>query len=452
MKRLIEATQLVQEKNYQQAAKLVNDVLDDDPNNGHALYILGFIAYEEDRLGVARNLLKRCMDLGNVNAKILALYGRTFQEGHDLAEAEAVFKKAIALDPKYVDPYLNIGLNYVVQGKPEKAFPWLEKALSLSPGLPEALFNRGIAKLMNGDWTGWEDYEAFVGRSPDRKERVYGNEPRWNGEKGKTIVTYGEQGIGDEIKFSSCIPDLIKDSKKVIIECDRRLKGLFKRSFPEADVYGTRFVTDSPELNWIQNYQIDGRAAFSSLPKYYRKKTEDFPGKPFLVADPERRLQWKTLLASISDKKKVGIAWTGGTKATGSNRRRLTLEELLPILSQDFTFVSLEYRNRDEEIEEFHKKHGIKIHHWQRALDTYDYDDTAGLVAELDMVIGVNTSALHLSSSLGVKTLAMIPEWPIWVWGCKGDSVPWSKDLKIFRQKGSWESVISRVANEIKGK
>jgi ADP-heptose:LPS heptosyltransferase len=228
------------------------------------------------------------------------------------------------------------------------------------------------------------------------------------------------------------------------------LTGLFKRSFPKADVYGTRFVTEGPELSWINDYTIEARAAFSSLPKYYRQKKEDFPGTAYLTADPERRLQWKSLFDTLGKRPKIGIAWTGGSKKTGSQRRRLTLEMLLPILSQDCTFISLEYKNRDKEIKEFQKKHGIKIHHWNRAVDTYDYDDTAGLVAELDMVIGINTAVLHLAGGLGIKTLALIPEWPIWVWGHKGDSVPWSKDLKIFRQKGSWESAISRLAHELR--
>lgn len=447
---LVRAHGLIEANNYQKAALLINEVLDDIPDCEQALYMLGFIAYQESRFGMARCLLRRAIDLGSPNAKVITLYGRTFQEGHELGPAEDAFRRAMSLDPSYVDPYVNLGLNYIMQAQPRKALPLLEKALVLAPDLPEAMYNRGIANLLLKRWDiAWPDYEQCLGRVSDRKERIYrlpDHEPRWDGTKGKTVVTYGEQGIGDEISFASCIPDLIRDSEKVIVDCDRRLEGLFKRSFPEADVYGTRFA----EAEWPQNYKIDARAAMSSLPGFYRTDESQFPGTPYLKADPERRLQWRSLFDSINDKPWIGIAWTGGSKITGSHRRSLKLEQLLPLLTQiDANFVSLEYKDRKDEIEAFENKHGIRIHNWPRATMAHDYDDVAGLVAELDMVVGVTTASLRLAGALGVKTVAMVQEWPIWFWGIEGSTIPWSKCTTIHRQRGSWDSLIKRVAYDV---
>lgn len=451
-KRLNEAQQAVARKDYDEALRLINKTLDDDPDNALGLYMLGFIAIEQERFGLARAVLHRCLELESSQSDVWNAYGRTFQEGHDLKQAEIAYQRAMALNPKSPHPYVNLGLQYVVQGQPKRAMPLLEKALTFGD-IPEAKYNLGLAKLLLRDWRGWEDYEQCLGRSKDRKERIYCNpfESRWDGSKDKTIVCYGEQGLGDQIAFASCLPDLIRDSKKVIIETERRLVGLFQRSFPEADVYGTRFMD---EVDWLDKYQIDARVAFGSLPKFYRQSTDRFPGTPYLRADDDRRTQWRALFATRGTKPKVGICWTGGTKATGRDRRSLKLEQFLPILKQDVTFVSLEYSEEAEkQITEFEKKHGIKIHHWDRATVSHkyhDYDETAALIAELDMVIGVTTSALHLAGALGVKTWALVPEWPTWLWGVQGDTLPWNKSLKLYRQRGTWDSLIARVAHDFK--
>lgn len=451
LKRLKEATEAVERKDWTEALRLINKALDDDPDCPQALYMLGFVALEEERFGLARAVLHRCIELKSDKSEVWNAYGRTFQEGHDLSEAERAYQRAMALDPRNEHPYVNLAVQHNVQGNPTRAIPLLEKAIRINPS-PQAVYNRGLSKLLLHDWSGWDDYEACLGRSKDRKERIYLNppEPRWNGEKGKTVIAYGEQGLGDELTFASCLPDLIRDSKKVIIDTDRRLVNLFKRSFPEADVYGTRF---RDEIDWQEKYDIDSRVAFSSLPKFYRKTTGSFPGSPYLVADPQRRTQWKALLESLGNKPKIGIAWTGGTKATGRERRSLKLEQLLPLFDVDATFISLEYKEEAEkEISDFQEKHGITIHHWDRATvsDKYfDYDETAALVSELDLVIGVTTASLHLAGALGVKTFALVPEWPTWLWGVSGE-IPWHNSVKLYRQRGTWESVIARVSHDVK--
>lgn len=447
------AKELIEVKDYPPAAKLINEVLDDDPNCAQALYMLGFIAYEEGRLGMARALLRRCLDLGTNNAKVWCLYGRTFQEGHDQEEGEAAFRRAMAIEPNYVDPYVNLGLSYVVQGKPRMAIPLLQRALSIKPDLPEAKYNLSLCYLLLRDWKkGWPDFDAVLGRVKDRKERVYRSpmEPRWEGKPDQNVVAYGEQGIGDEISFASCLPDLIKTSRKVVVECDSRLERLFARSFPNATVYGTRFRND---IEWNEREAIDARVAFGSLPKFFRTDAKDFHGTPYLIPDPDRVVQWEALLSRIDKGQKrprIGIAWTGGSKETGSERRKLTLNQLLPILQQDACFVSLEYKDREAELASFSAKYGIKVHSWDRATRTGDYDDTAALVSCLDLVVGVTTASLHLSGALGVKTFAMVPEWPTWMWGVEGSTFPWSSCTTLYRQRGSWDSLIKRVAHDVK--
>jgi ADP-heptose:LPS heptosyltransferase len=181
----------------------------------------------------------------------------------------------------------------------------------------------------------------------------------------------------------------------------------------------------------------------------FRSKPEDFPGKPYLKADPERRIQWRALFDTLR-KPVIGIAWTGGLNNTGKKKRSLKLEDLEPIFrSIDATWVSLEYRDRDDEIQAFYEKTGIQIHQWKRATRTEDYDDTAGLVAELDLVVSVSTAVIHLAGALGKDCWVLVPNKPRWFYLLEGE-IPWYKSVKLFRQKQNGEWPIEEVSRLLK--
>jgi len=166
-----------------------------------------------------------------------------------------------------------------------------------------------------------------------------------------------------------------------------------------------------------------------SLPRFYRNKDEDYPGGKYLIPDPERVIQWKSLLNSISNKPKIGIAWNGGQTNTGSFERSLTLKDLEPILNLDCEFISLEYK--DPNIQ------GTKIRHWPHATLTKDYDDTAALVESLDLVISVTTTVVHLAGALGKECWCMVPKYPNWRFHMTGET-PWHSSVKLYRQTHDW--------------
>src|SRR6478609_10291686 len=146
LKRLQEARDFIERKDYPEALRLINKTLDDEPDNAQALYMLGFVALEEEKYGLARTALHRCLELESQRSEIWNAYGRTFQEGHDLKQAEIAFQRAMALDPKNEHPYVNLAVQYNVQGQPKKALALLEKAIKLKSS-PEAIYNRSLSKL-----------------------------------------------------------------------------------------------------------------------------------------------------------------------------------------------------------------------------------------------------------------------------------------------------------------
>ena len=273
-----------------------------------------------------------------------------------------------------------------------------------------------------------------------RKIITLNDEPRWDGKRVDTLFVYGEQGLGDEIMMASCIPDAARDVGKVVLECDPRLAGLFKRSFPGVDVYGTRRVKS---VDWPQQYTVDAGAAIGQLPMFYRPTPEACPGTPYLVADPERRLQWRALLDSLGRKPKIGICWSGGRKWTNAVGRSMGLEAFRPLIEAiDADWISLQYKDPQAEI----AAAGLPVRHWPHGATTSDYDDTAALVSELDMVIGVHTAVHHLAGALGVPALVLVPSKGLWIWQL--EPMPWYRSARTFKQRADepWQKTMQRLS------
>ena len=164
----------------------------------------------------------------------------------------------------------------------------------------------------------------------------------------------------------------------------------------------------------------------------------------WFVADPDRRVQWRALLDSRAPKIKIGIAWTGGTRQTGRKDRCLSLDnlkQLCDLTGLPVFWVSLEYIEPDPEI-----KH-IPIHHWRRGTDTDNYDDTAALVKELDLIITVPTTVTHLAGALGKETWCLVPKHPNWRFGLTSDQNIWHSSVTHIRQgeDEDWSDVVGRV-------
>lgn len=444
---LVQAEKHRLNREYEDALRLTVDFMNEHFDYVPAMVLCAHIFIDTGRIGLAHAIMERAAVIAPDLPVVWNNLGICYDEEQKLDEAEKCFIKALNRDPNDDLALSNLAHVYLRKGNPQKSLNCGEKAAKINPKIPEVQFNIGQANLMMGNWKeGWKGYEHNLGKHRGRKERTYGHIPRWTGINGMTLIAYGEQGIGDEISFASCIPDLMKENK-VVIECDHRLQGLFLRSF-KCPVYGTRYFKGG--LEWPAQYDFDATVAMGSLPGFYRNSDESFPGTPYLIADPERRIQWRALLDSLGPRKKIGIAWTGGIKKTGTANRSIALPDMLPILRQDADFISLQYK-QSPEIYEVYEKYGVVIHHWPHATETKDYDDTAALVAELDLVITVQQSAVHLAGGLGVPCWAMIPEAPLWRYGVKGTSFPWANSVKLYRQSGKWVNTVAQIATDLRG-
>jgi hypothetical protein len=304
--------------------------------------------------------------------------------------------------------------------------------------------------LANGDYArGWEDYEMRNARGRGTGERAFPF-PAWRGEElrpGASLLVFAEQGLGDEIMFASCVPDLVARGFDCVIECDVRLAGLFARSFPAATVHG---AARDGDRRWLSDYpQIEAQCAIGSLPRLLRRSRAEFPPRDgYLRADPQSVTRWRTRLARDTAGRSVGIAWRGGSASTRGDLRSVPLNVLAPLFAiPRLTFVNLQ-RDAGNAIEEITATYGANVLNYAEALT--DVEETAALLNALDCVITVDNSVAHLAGALGCPTWIMLAYSADWRWLRTQAECLWYPSATLWRQSapGDWAGVITLLAEQ----
>jgi hypothetical protein len=372
----------------------------------------------------------------------------------DMQGAVGACRKALAYRDDRPDIHVTLGSSLFALGNTEEAMAAYQRALAVDPDFPDAQFHMGLIHLMCGNYReGWQGFEQRFRRAKNKGMRPC--LPRWDGTslRGRTLLVMREQGLGDEIMYSSCYQQVVNEARHCVFECDPRLQQLFLRSFPEATFYSL----GDPQANARVDpgMTIDARVYAGSLPFYLRRSADDFPQhQGYLMPDAQKVSYWRTRLSLLGAGLKVGISWRGGTVFTHRERRSLLLRELLPVLSvPGVRWVNLQYGKRADEISELYSNHGIVIADWPEAIDG-DYDETAALVSALDLVISVCTSVVHLTGALGKSVWVMSALVPEWRYGLGGSSMPWYPSARLFRQtaQGAWEPVVFSVEQSLRQK
>ncbi len=362
-------------------------------------------------------------------------------------DAVACLRQALELKPDYAEAYSNLGVTLQALNQPDSAVESYQRALEIKPDYADAHYNLGFTYLILGKLkAGWEKYEWRWKVKPSTRPFP---QPWWDGSDltGKTMLIWGEQGVGDEILFASVLPDIIQAAGHCVVECDPRLVSLFARSFPQAEI----IPRSNPPHPRLSQPDIQLQCPMGNLPRWFRSSLESFPQHhDYLKADPERVAFWKQRLDALGSAPKVGVAWRSRLRNASRDIHYTELSQWGPILSvAGAVFVNLQYDECRAELEAAQAQFGVAIHAWDDIDLMNDLDDATALTACLDFVVTAPTTVSAMSGGLGVPTWCMAANN---AWDMLGaDHYPWTPNLRfVFRTTDqSWEKVLNEVAAEL---
>lgn len=429
---------------YEEATRL-------NPDYQSAWANLGAILIGEDCLDEAENAFRNVLRLNPSDAIAHYNLGNVYKDQWRLDEAIACYQRALELNPGFYEPHVNLGQVFQKQGRLPEAIASLAQGIQLHPDDAEAHFHYALALLLSGDFkSGWDEYEWRWQYEAQNRDFSF---PVWNGKSlhAETLLVYAEQGVGDEIMFAACLPELTRKTGSCLLECDPRLVSLFSRSFPLARVIARPVELDGSSQHELAS--VDKQIALGSVGRYLRKDLESFPEScRFLVADPELRNKWRQRLSRLGDGLKVGISWRGGNAPKIRKQRSTMLDLWSEILAvPGVQFVNVQYGDCEEELRVIRELTGIEIHDWDDADPLHDMENFAAQIAELDLVISVDNSTVHMAGALGVDAWTLLPFAPNWRWLLNRDDSPWYTSVKLYRQEniGEWKGVMRTLASDL---
>jgi len=317
---------------------------------------------------------------------------------------------------------------------------------------PSVRWQRALALLYAHEYErAWVDYEHRTILTGSR--RLDPACPIWSppARAGETVLVVSEQGLGDQILFSTCLPELVREvgpgQAKCVVECNPRLVPLFSRSFPSVAVVA-RSEVNLPGRIMAESDSPVRQILAGSLPFHFRRKIEDFPRvAKFLRADPGKVRRWSKKLQSLGQGRKVGIVWRGGTPKTNAALRTVPLRLWQPIFSAPgCVFVSLQHGDCEAELSELSAR-GHTPASWAEAME--DIDEMAALIEALDVVVSVTATVVHLAGGLGKPCFVLTPSQPEWAFAGLTSQMHWYPSVTLVRQKsvGDWSDAI-RIAAE----
>ena len=358
-------------------------------------------------------------------------------------EALASYDRAIAIEPDYAGAHHNRGSAFLELERVAEALSCFETAAGLRSDHPDTAFNLGIAHLLLGKLRpGLQGYERRFHKSEQPPLVRKFSKPLWTGDDiaGRRILLHAEQGLGDTIHFARYVPLVARRGAQVILEVQRPLKPLL------ASLAGvSRIVAVGEKLPDFDRHQY-----LASLGAVFKTDLDTIPADiPYIVAPADRLAKWRERLPPHRGPR-IGLVWSGNPEFPSNALRSVGLARLAPILSvPGLQFISLHRELRAEDAAALQAS--PQLIHFGAELE--DLADTAAVVAQLDLVIGSDTSVIHLAGAMGRPVWLLTRFAPDWRWMLNRGDSPWYPTARLYRQPriGDWQSVVERVRQELIG-
>jgi uncharacterized protein (TIGR03032 family) len=413
------------------------EVVQPQPENieSEKIFVQGNKLYHQGKIAESIDYYRQCLKLKPDFLQARYHLGVALGDTQQYSEAIEVLKQVIEIDPNHTEAHNSLGYVYSQQRQLQQAIFHYGEAVRLNGSYAKAHYNLGMTLLQTGEFE-----QGFAECEWRWKTELFTPfscpQPKWNGEdiSDKTLLIHTEQGAGDSIQFIRYIPMAAKRCQRIILVCTHSLKPLFET------VEGIDQIMQAGEISLSA---FDIYCPLMSLPYIFKTTLETILADiPYLKAASQPKLK-------ISQTKlKVGIVWAGSPTHTNDKNRSCQLIELLPILQiPNITFYSLQKGEKSQELQQI--PNNIKVKDLESQLNTYA--DTAAIVNQLDLIIGVDTSVVHVAGALGKPVWTLLCYNPDWRWLLERVDTPWYPTMRLFRQSqpGDWQDVIKQVQQRL---
>lgn len=450
-----------------QAEKLFRHFLAAQPNHPEAANNLACAIRDQDRADEAIEVLRPAIEANPGHAMPWNTMGTIVTEQGDLATASLFFDEALRLQPVFPKARYNRANIRLSMGDPQGALEDCDVALAGVRAEDERQMMRlsraTMLMEMGRAGDGWDDYEARLHPQFAGATLFQAKGKRWTPEddlRGRRLLVFGEQGLGDEIMFANLLPDVLEalgPEGQLILAVEGRLVPLFQRSFPQAEVgahatfdVAGRSIRLAPFLE--QGPDPDLWAPMGSLLRRFRRSLGDFPaaGAGFLTADPARITHWRAVLEDAPPGLKVGLLWKSALMNSARRRYFSAFDAWGSVLTAPgVTFVNLQYGEVEAELAQARDAFGVEI--WTPpGIDLkQDLDDVAALTCALDLTLGFPNATVNLAGACGASAwITSAPgAWP----RLGADHYPWYPQMRIFKASalGEWGPMLDEMGRAL---
>jgi Tfp pilus assembly protein PilF len=414
-----------------------------EPGDAELHNAIGIVLREQGRAAEAEASFRAAISLVPNHAGAHNNLGNALREQGQLDEAVACYRRSIALAPDRPATYSNLGATLQQACRLDEAIICYRQALDLAPDLAAAHHHLAMALLAKGDFAaGLPEFEWRMRTAQAAASQRNFAQKQWRGEAapGQKLLIHAEQGFGDTLQFCRFAPLAAARGLSVTLEVQPALVRLLQASFPGMDVQPSGQVLE----------KFDVHCPMMSLPLAFGTTLETIPAGTYLRADPAREAAWRARWGKPVAMRRVGLCWAGNPRAHSAtfaevDRRRSIPPALLGPLFDvpGIVFVSLQ---KDGDLAAMP---GMLLDFMP---EMADFADTAALIANLDLVISVDTAVAHLAAGLGKPVWLLDRFSPCWRWLLGRHDSPWYPTLRIYRQSepGDWTLVVKKVADDLR--
>lgn len=450
-----------------QVEALLWPALDQFPAIPQLWFYAGNVFFQTGRAAIAARVFEYCASLDETPF-VLANLGASYRKLNKHEEGKRVLLTALERDPNHAPALVNMGSMFVNEGNPHEGIPYLERAAAIGTERG-ATWNLALLYLEAGRFgEGFDCYRKGLGA--ERLMRKYGGEKHGIPEpkvleptderKGKTLIVWGEQGIGDELMFATVLEDARAEFGEVIFECHPRLERLHRWAHEGMRIYPTR---KEDYIRWPIDDKVaaDYKCPIGDLAAMYRRDRASFDlawagrGPTYKCDSDEAEEYRERLLVAANGRPIVGLAIHGGVIQTARTYRTLRTAEAEHLFQNtDCLFVGLDYDDMIPFAAHVHEKFGPDRYLWWPSIvQHWDYLHTAALISACDLTVSVCQSAAHLSAAMGRPTRVLTPKRSAWRYGIDGENWFWYPDpaIKLYRQTDpeSWIEPLDRTIKDI---